>query len=39
MKRTQKSYDFKKRIAQNQKFQDIVLHEKDERFKYLIKNG
>jgi hypothetical protein len=29
MKRTQKSYDFKKRIAENQTFQDIVLHEKD----------
>lgn len=39
MRRTQKSYDVKKKISDNQTFQDIALHEKDERFKYLLKNG
>jgi hypothetical protein len=39
MRRAQKSHDVKKKISDNQTFQDIALHEKDERFKYLLKNG
>ncbi len=31
--------DNKKKIAENQIFQDITLHQKDERFKYLLKHG
>ncbi len=31
--------DNKKKITDNQIFQDITLHEKDERFKYLLKHG
>ena len=31
--------DLKKKPNDNQIFQDITLHEKDERYKYLLKHG
>lgn len=40
MRRTQgKTLDGKKKLVDNQNFHDIALHEKDERFRYLLKNG
>ena len=40
MRKTQpKSFDIKKKMVDNQNFQDIALHEKDERFRYLLKHG
>jgi len=40
MRRTQgKTLDGKKKLLDNQNFHDIALHEKDERFRYLLKNG
>lgn len=40
MRRTQqKSFDPKKKLVDNQNFHDIALHEKDERFRYLLKHG
>lgn len=40
LKRTQqKSVDPKKKLIDNQNFHDIALHEKDERFRYLLKHG
>lgn len=40
MRRTQqKSFDPKKKLVENQNFHDIALHEKDERFRYLLKHG
>ena len=31
--------DPKKKMTDNQIFQDITYHEKDERFRYLLKHG
>lgn len=31
--------DGKKKLTDNQIFQDITFHEKDERFRYLLKHG
>ena len=31
--------DLKRKPNDNQIFQDITLHEKDERYKYLLKHG
>ena len=31
--------DPKKKIPENQIFQDVTYHEKDERFRYLLKHG
>lgn len=40
LRRTQpKSFDGKKKLVDNQSFHDIALHEKDERFRYLLKHG
>jgi leucine-rich repeat-containing protein 49 len=40
LRRTQpKSIDVKKKLIDNQNFHDIALHEKDERFRYLLKHG
>jgi hypothetical protein len=40
LRKTQpKSFDGKKKLADNQSFHDIALHEKDERFRYLLKHG
>ena len=40
LRRTQqKSFDPKKKLVDNQNFHDIALHEKDERFRYLLKHG
>ena len=40
LRRTQqKSFDPKRKLIENQNFHDIALHEKDERFRYLLKHG
>jgi hypothetical protein len=39
LRRTQKSFDPKKKLVDSQNFHDIALHEKDERFRYLLKHG
>ena len=40
LRRTQpRSIDARKKVVDSQSFHDVALHEKDERFRYLLKHG